>query len=150
VIPGVFLSMYTRGAGAHAARSVNSLRSPEGRQFRARCLGILYPARRLLLRFSGLGAGHRILLRHGAGLIHDAGAPASLEQIIVYGWWPIAGRDRGWLGRLLGAAYPGWRAARQDPIEGAELCSEPDHRSARLAQVYRAGDVEITRCAAGT
>ncbi len=42
--------------------------------------------------------------------------PASLSQVIVFGWWPIAaGIALG--GALLGSAYPGWRAARQDPIE---------------------------------
>jgi len=42
--------------------------------------------------------------------------PASLSQVIVPGWWPIAaGIALG--GALLGSAYPGWRAARQDPIE---------------------------------
>jgi putative ABC transport system permease protein len=42
--------------------------------------------------------------------------PASLAQLIVPGWWPVAG-GIALAGALLGAAYPGWRAARQDPIE---------------------------------
>jgi putative ABC transport system permease protein len=42
--------------------------------------------------------------------------PGSLSQHIVPGWWPIAG-GVALVGALLGATYPGWRAARQDPIE---------------------------------
>jgi putative ABC transport system permease protein len=42
--------------------------------------------------------------------------PASLNQHIVPDWWPIAGAIA-LGGAMLGAAYPGWRAARQDPIE---------------------------------
>ena len=42
--------------------------------------------------------------------------PASLSQQIVPEWWPIAG-GIALAGALLGTAYPGWRAARQDPIE---------------------------------
>ncbi len=42
--------------------------------------------------------------------------PASLSQHIVPSWWPIAG-GIALAGALLGSAYPGWRAARQDPIE---------------------------------
>jgi len=42
--------------------------------------------------------------------------PASLAQAIVTGWWPIAGGIV-LLASLLGALYPGFRAARQDPIE---------------------------------
>lgn len=42
--------------------------------------------------------------------------PASLTQMIVPDWWPIAG-GIALLGALLGALYPGWKAARQDAIE---------------------------------
>jgi len=42
--------------------------------------------------------------------------PGSLSQYIVPDWWPIAGAIA-LAGALLGSAYPGWRAARQDPIE---------------------------------
>ena len=42
--------------------------------------------------------------------------PASLTQAIVTGWWPIAGAIV-LVASLLGALYPGFRAARQDPIE---------------------------------
>lgn len=42
--------------------------------------------------------------------------PASLAQEVVPDWWPVAGAIA-LAGALLGAAYPGLRAARQDPIE---------------------------------
>ncbi|HVX66767.1 MAG TPA: FtsX-like permease family protein [Bryobacteraceae bacterium] len=42
--------------------------------------------------------------------------PSSLSQHIVPLWWPIAG-GIALAGAMLGSAYPGWRAARQDPIE---------------------------------
>ena len=43
-------------------------------------------------------------------------APATLTQSIVPVWWPIAGAIA-IAGALLGAMYPGIKAARQDPIE---------------------------------
>ncbi len=42
--------------------------------------------------------------------------PASLAAEIVPEWWPIVAVIA-LTGALIGAAYPGWRAARQDPIE---------------------------------
>lgn len=42
--------------------------------------------------------------------------PASIIQAVVPGWWPIAGGIT-LVGVVLGALYPGLRAARQDPIE---------------------------------
>jgi len=42
--------------------------------------------------------------------------PGSLQQLIVYNWWPIA-TGVALVGALLGAMYPGYKAARQDPIE---------------------------------
>ena len=42
--------------------------------------------------------------------------PASVIQAVVPGWWPIAGGIT-LAGVILGALYPGLRAARQDPIE---------------------------------
>jgi putative ABC transport system permease protein len=47
--------------------------------------------------------------------IHNL-VPASLVQAIVPQWWPIAGAIA-IAGALLGALYPGLKAARQDPIE---------------------------------
>ena len=48
-------------------------------------------------------------------LIHTL-APASLTQAIVPQWWPIAAAIAVG-GALLGALYPGLKAARHDPIE---------------------------------
>ncbi|MDX1982453.1 MAG: FtsX-like permease family protein [Bryobacteraceae bacterium] len=42
--------------------------------------------------------------------------PGSLSQMIVPQWWPIATLVS-LVGSLLGALYPGWKAARQDAIE---------------------------------
>lgn len=42
--------------------------------------------------------------------------PGSLTQIIVPNWWPIA-TAVSLVGSLVGALYPGWKAATQDAIE---------------------------------
>ena len=42
--------------------------------------------------------------------------PASMQQIIVPSWWPIAlGVTLG--GALLGVIYPAWNASQQDALE---------------------------------
>jgi putative ABC transport system permease protein len=41
---------------------------------------------------------------------------ANLQSVIVYDWWPIA-LAIAVFASLLGAVYPGMRAARQDAIE---------------------------------
>lgn len=41
---------------------------------------------------------------------------ATLTQAIVYNWWPIAFAIA-LVGAVLGALYPGTKAARQDAIE---------------------------------
>jgi putative ABC transport system permease protein len=51
----------------------------------------------------------------GRWLIHVF-VPASVTQAIVYSWWPRSGVIA-LTASLLGALYPGLRAARQDPIE---------------------------------
>jgi putative ABC transport system permease protein len=42
--------------------------------------------------------------------------PASLKQMIVPDWWPIAA-GISLAGALLGTLYPGLKAAKQDAIE---------------------------------
>ena len=42
--------------------------------------------------------------------------PASIQMKIVPDWWPIAGGVT-MVGAILGALYPGLRAAASDPIE---------------------------------
>jgi putative ABC transport system permease protein len=57
-----------------------------------------------------------IALSFGSRYLIMTFVPGSLSQHIVPGWWPVAGAVA-IAGALLGATYPGWRAARQDPIE---------------------------------
>jgi putative ABC transport system permease protein len=57
-----------------------------------------------------------ILFSFGARWVILALVPASLQQAIVPDWWPLAGLIA-LFASLLGALYPGFRAARQDPIE---------------------------------
>jgi putative ABC transport system permease protein len=75
---------------------------------------------RIIVRETALLAGAGSVVGVGLSYVTRgvilALVPASLSQVIVPGWWPIAaGIALG--GALLGSAYPGWRAARQDPIE---------------------------------
>ncbi|HUS06952.1 MAG TPA: FtsX-like permease family protein [Bryobacteraceae bacterium] len=57
-----------------------------------------------------------ILLTYGTRWIIMARYPASLTQVIVPDWWPNAALIS-LLGAVLGAMYPGLKAARQDAIE---------------------------------
>lgn len=57
-----------------------------------------------------------ILFSFGARWLILYLVPASLQQAIVPDWWPKAGLIA-LFASLLGALYPGFRAARQDPIE---------------------------------
>lgn len=57
-----------------------------------------------------------IALSFGTTWALQAFVPASLPPEIVPDWWPRAALIA-LAGALLGALYPGWRAARQDPIE---------------------------------
>ncbi len=57
-----------------------------------------------------------ILFTYGTRWLIETLLPSSLVQSIVPGWWPIATAiSLG--GALLGALYPGLKAARQDAIE---------------------------------
>jgi len=67
-----------------------------------------------LLALAGSVLG--ILFTYGTRWLIMNYVPGSLSQNIVPGWWPIA-TAIAVMGALLGAVYPGWRAARQDPIE---------------------------------
>ncbi|MCU1275734.1 MAG: hypothetical protein JWO48_3165 [Bryobacterales bacterium] len=62
------------------------------------------------------GTAFGILLSFGARWLIQFLVPASLQQAIVPDWWPIAGAIA-LFAALLGALYPGFHAARQDPIE---------------------------------
>jgi putative ABC transport system permease protein len=57
-----------------------------------------------------------ILLSFGSYYVIGALVPASIQMKIVPIWWPIAGGIT-MVGAILGALYPGLRAAAMDPIE---------------------------------
>ena len=67
-----------------------------------------------MLALAGSALG--ILLTYGTRWLIMNYVPGSLSQNIVPSWWPIA-TGIAVAGALLGAVYPGWKAARQDPIE---------------------------------
>jgi putative ABC transport system permease protein len=68
----------------------------------------------ILIALLGLIAG--ILMSYGTRFIIGTLIPATLVQEIVPDWWLISGAIA-IAGALLGAIYPGWKAARQDAIE---------------------------------
>lgn len=105
----VFLSMYT--AVLERTREVGILKSLGASP--AFIVTMLFRETVLLALFgSVLGIG----LSFGSRWLIMTLVPGSLSQHIVPTWWPIAGAIA-LVGALLGATYPGWRAARQDPIE---------------------------------
>ncbi len=67
-----------------------------------------------LLGVGGTALG--IALSYGACWAISTFIPASFPMIIVYAWWPRAAVIT-LLGTELGALYPGFNAARHDPIE---------------------------------
>ena len=62
-----------------------------------------------------IGSIFGILLTYGTRYVIMS-FPASLTQKIVPEWWPIA-TGIALAGSMLGALYPGLKAARQDAIE---------------------------------
>jgi putative ABC transport system permease protein len=105
----VFLSMYT--AVLERTREIGILKALGASP--AYILNILL-RETALLAIAGSILG--ILLSYVTQfVIHDL-MPASLTQAIVPAWWPIASAIL-ISGALLGALYPGLKAARQDPIE---------------------------------
>lgn len=68
----------------------------------------------LLLAFGGWLAG--LALSFGANALINSLIRANLQSVIVLDWWPIA-LLIAVVASLLGAVYPGMRAARQDAIE---------------------------------
>jgi putative ABC transport system permease protein len=66
-----------------------------------------------------LGVGGTIIgigLSFGSWWLIRTLVPASIQMVIVPIWWPIAGGIT-LVGAGFGALYPGWNAARHDPIE---------------------------------
>ena len=76
-------------------------------------LGILM-REAILLAVIGTIAG--IVMTFGTQWLMHVFAPAMLTQVMVPDWWPIAGLIS-LAGAVLGALYPGVKAARQDAIE---------------------------------
>lgn len=105
----VFLSMYT--AVLERTREIGILKALGASP--GYVLNILL-RETVLLAIAGSIIG--ILLSYVTRLVIFRVAPASLTQSIVPVWWPIA-TAIAIAGALLGALYPGLKAARHDPIE---------------------------------
>lgn len=105
---GVFLSMYT--AVLERTREIGILKalgaSPQY------ILGILLRETTVL---AVAGAITGILMTYGARALLRAFAP-EFTTIVAYDWWPRAALIA-LVGALIGAIYPGLKAARQDAIE---------------------------------
>ncbi len=105
----VFLSMYT--AVLERTREIGILKA-----LGAKPLMIINILIRETLALALVGSVIGILLTFGAkGLIMTL-VPASIQVVDVPGWWPTAAAIA-IVGALLGAIYPGMKAAKQDAIE---------------------------------
>jgi putative ABC transport system permease protein len=105
----VFLSMYT--AVIERTREIGILKALGAKP--GTIVGILV-RESLVLAFVGALLG--ILLSFGAKALILAVQPVSLPVVNVPDWWPRAAAIA-LAGALLGAIYPGLKAARQDAIE---------------------------------
>jgi len=105
----VFLSMYT--AVLERTREIGILKSMGASP--GYILGILMRETFLL---AAAGSALGIVLTFGTRALVSLLAAASLTQMIVPDWWPIAA-GISIAGAVLGAAYPGWKAVRQDVLE---------------------------------
>ncbi len=105
----VFLSMYT--AVLERTREIGILKALGASPFYV--LNVLI-RETLMLALAGSVMG--ILLSFGTQWLIKTTSPAGLIQAIVPDWWPIA-TAIALGGSLLGALYPGFKAARQDAIE---------------------------------
>lgn len=105
----VFLSMYT--AVVERTRELGILKALGAKPFT-----ILDMLVRESIVLAVVGCVIGIILSFGAKGLIMAIMPASLQVVTVPDWWPIAG-GIALVGALLGAIYPGLKAARQDAIE---------------------------------
>lgn len=105
----VFLSMYT--AVLERTREIGVLKA-----LGASPVFILNILLRETVLLAVAGSVLGILLSYGTRILLQHLAPSSLIQAIVPGWWPIAA-GIALAGAILGALYPGLKAARQDAIE---------------------------------
>jgi putative ABC transport system permease protein len=104
----VFLSMYT--AVLERTREIGILKALGASP--GYILGILV-RETILLAVAGTAAG--ILMSYGTRALMRVMAP-TMTQVIVPDWWPWAALIS-LVGSLIGALYPGLKAARQDAIE---------------------------------
>lgn len=105
----VFLSMYT--AVLERTREIGVMKALGASPLYI--LNILF-RETVLLALVGSAAG--ILFTYGTRWVIMTLVPASLTQIIVPRWWPIASMIA-LAGALFGAVYPGLKAANQDAVE---------------------------------
>jgi putative ABC transport system permease protein len=105
----VFLSMYT--AVLERTREIGVLKALGATP--GFVMGMLI-RETVVLALAGSILG--IVLTYGSRALIMTIVPASLKQIIVPDWWPIAGAIS-LIGALLGTLYPGLKAAKQDAIE---------------------------------
>lgn len=105
----VFLSMYT--AVLERTREIGVLKALGASP--AYVLNILI-RETILLALAGSIAG--ILMSYGSQVLITNFGPAFLTMEIVKYWWPIA-TGIAIAGALIGALYPGFKAAKQDAIE---------------------------------
>ncbi len=105
----VFLSMYT--AVVERTREIGILKALGAKPFTI--LDIL-AREAILLAVAGCVIG--IILSFGTKALITTLMPASLRVVNVPDWWPISAAIA-LAGALLGAIYPGLKAARQDAIE---------------------------------
>lgn len=104
----MFLSMYT--AVMERTREIGILKALGASP--GYILGILI-RETVLLAIAGSVCG--ILMTYGSQALMDALRP-DMPVMIVKSWWPIASAIA-LIGCLIGALYPGFKAARQDAIE---------------------------------
>lgn len=105
----VFLAMYT--AVLERTREIGILKALGASP--GYILGILVRETAML---AAIGTIVGIALTYGTRWVIMTKYPASLVQVIVPDWWPIAAITA-LSGAVLGAVYPGLKAARQDAIE---------------------------------
>lgn len=105
----VFLTMYT--AVVERTREIGILKA-----LGAKPITILDILAREAIVLAIIGCIIGIALSFGAQALIVNFAPASLSVITVPDWWPKAA-GIALLGALVGASYPGMKAARQDAIE---------------------------------
>ena len=105
----VFLAMYT--AVLERTREIGILKALGAKP---RVIVDILVREAIVLAIAGCLIG--IVLAFGAKSLIMHLVPASLQVITVPDWWPIAGAIA-LGGALLGAIYPGLKAARQDAIE---------------------------------